>query len=155
MEKHLSMSSQEHTSQQPDLVGDFYRGADGPTIILIAESSSGCKRLQDLLRDLGSGAERRMLTEEPEIEIANVDAIEMAVRSDGPRVLLRRHGGDASTSFIWSATPDGWLYLADLIQPLCDGGSGHLYLTENKDDAALIELSVGEDEVLRATRSAQ
>jgi hypothetical protein len=153
MEKRLPVSSQDSASQQPLLIGDFYQGSAGPTIILIAESSSGCKWLQETLRDLGTNAERRMLTGEPGVTFANVAAIEMVVRPDGPRILLERSDGNSS-SFVWSATRDGWLYLADLIQPLCEGGSGHHYLSENKDDAALIELSVGEDEVLRAARSA-
>lgn len=148
------MSLHDNASQQPHLVGDFYQGSDGPTIILIAESSSGCKKLQDTLRDLGSGGERRVLTQEPWVAIANVDAIEMVVRSEGPRVSLQRRAHDGSASFIWSATTDGWLYLAELIQTLCDGGIGHHYLTEDVDDAALIELSVGEEEVLRVVRSA-
>jgi hypothetical protein len=43
--------------------------------------------------------------------------------------------------------------VVELIQPLCDGGVGHHYLAEDKDDVALIELSVGEEEVLRSLRS--
>ncbi len=88
------------------------------------------------------------------MRFTNVEAVEMVCRSDGPRVTLRRGHDTTEKSFVWSATADGWLYLADLIQPLVDGGAGHQYLTDDKDDVALIELSSGEQDVLRAARSA-
>lgn len=53
---------------------------------------------------------------------------------------------------MWSATTEGWLYLGDLIQSFCDGGVGHHYLTEDEDDVALIELSYGEQDVLRIAK---
>ncbi len=67
----------------------------------------------------------------------------MTTRSAEPRVALKHRNGSAK-SFIWSATRDGWLYLADLTQPLCTDGTGHHYLTDDKGDDALIELSFGE-----------
>lgn len=76
----------------------------------------------------------------------------MVLRPDGPRVALRHRDDGAAKSFVWSATAEGWLYLADLIQSLCDGGIGHHYLTEDKDDVALIELSYGEQDVLRVAK---
>jgi hypothetical protein len=78
----------------------------------------------------------------------------MVCRLDGPRVTLRHSDGTDATTFVWSATADGWLYLADLIHPLVDGRMGHQYLTDDKDDVALIELSSGEQDVIRAARSA-
>lgn len=88
------------------------------------------------------------------MRFTNIEALEMVRRRDGARVTLRYNGGAAKGAFVWSATRDGWLYLADLIQPLADGGAGHQYLTEDKDDVALIELSCGEQDVLSAARSA-
>jgi hypothetical protein len=154
MAKRVPMNSPNRRSEHLHLIGDFYRGTYGPTIILIALSASGCRWLQEVFRDLARGmADQRILTAETGVRISNVGAIEMAVRPDGPRILLRHQDGGGSGSFLWSATPDGWLYLADLIAPLCDGGAGHHYLTEDKDDVAQIELSVGEEEVLRAVKA--
>jgi hypothetical protein len=125
-------------------VGDFYDGAYGPTIILIASSSAACAWLRDVFRELARGGRNRTLTAEPEVRFTNVEAIEMVCRPDGPRVTLRHSDDTAERAFVWSATANGWLYLADLIQPLADGGAGHQYLTEDKDDVSLIELSSGE-----------
>jgi hypothetical protein len=138
----------------PLLVGDFYDGAYGPTIILIASSPAACAWLQDVFRELARGGSSCMLTAEPKVRLTNVEVIEMVCRQDGPRVALRSGDDTAEKSFVWSATADGWLYLADLIQPLADGGAGHQYLTDDKDDVALIELSSGEKDVLSAARSA-
>jgi hypothetical protein len=88
------------------------------------------------------------------VRFTNGEAIEMVCRQDGPRVTLRYSDGPTERVFVWSATADGWLYLADLIKPLADGGAGHQYLTDDKDDVALIELSCGEQDVLSAARSA-
>lgn len=134
----------------PLLVADFYDGAYGPTIILMASSPAACAWLQDVFRDLARGGSNRALTAEPEVRFIKVDAIEMICRPDGPRVTLRHNDDTAERAFAWSATADGWLYLADLIQPLADGVEGHQYLTEDKDDVGLIELSSGERDVLLA-----
>jgi hypothetical protein len=45
--------------------------------------------------------------------------------------------------------------MRDLVQALCEHGSGHQYLTDDEDDVALIELSLGEQGVLDSVRSAQ
>jgi hypothetical protein len=144
-------------SQQrsPLLTGDLYDGAYGQTIILIADSSAACVWLQAVFRELAHGGSSRTLTAESEVQITNVEAIELVTRPDGPRVTFRQSDAATEGSFVWSATPEGWLYLADLIQPLVDGGIGHQYLTEDKNDVALIELSSGEQDVLSAARSAE
>ncbi len=132
------------------IIGDFYRGTYGPTIILITSSSAGCVWLQDIFRELSHGGPSRTLTAEPEVRFTNVETIEMVCRPNGPRVMLRYRDDADEKAFVWSATPDGWLYLTELIQQLCSGGVGHHYLAEDKDDVALIELSVGEEEVIRS-----
>jgi|ERR1035438_5418751 hypothetical protein len=94
----------------------------------------------------------RVLTAEPEVRITNVQVMEMVCRSDGSRVTLRHRDDETDGSFVWSATTEGWLYLADPIQSLCDCGVGHHYLTEAKGDVVLIELSSGEHDVLCVAR---
>jgi len=135
------------SAQPPLLTGDFYPGAYGPTIILSISSVEACAWLQGAFRELARSGAPRKLAAEPEVRLANIHGLEMIRRSTGPRVSLSRRRDEADADFVWAATADGWLYLADLIQSFCDGGSGHHYLTENTDDAALIELSFGEDDV--------
>lgn len=150
----LTNQRQQLKDELPLFVGDLYDGAYGPTIILIASSPVACVWLQDVFRELAHGGPNRTLTSEPKMQFTNVEVLEVVCRPGSPRVTLR-HGEDiAEKSFVWSATAQGWLYLADLIQSLADGGAGHQYLTEDKDDVALVELSSGEREVLRAARLA-
>jgi hypothetical protein len=150
----VSDSSQAPATESALIAGDYYQGTYGPTIILIASTSAACVWLQNIFLELATGGRSRTLTAEPEVLFTNVESIEMVGRTGGPRVALGRRDDGTERTFVWSATPDGWQYLAELIQPLCDGGVGHHYLAEGKDDVALIELSVGEEEVLRALRSA-
>jgi hypothetical protein len=110
--------------------------------------------LQDTFRTLARLKEPCTLTASPYVRVINIAVIEMICLADGPRIAVRKHDTGADDSFLWSATEEGWLYLADLVQPLCDGVAGHQYLTERKDDAAVIELSSGEPEVLRVAQLA-
>jgi hypothetical protein len=146
------MSMSDERSTHALIKGDYYAGASGPTIILILYSTEACVWLQGVFRDLAANDGPRVLTTEPRVQIANVDIIEMTSRPDGPMVALRRTDNGSEKSFIWSATVDGWLYQADLIQSFCDGGSGHHYLTDDKDDVATVEVSFGEQDVLDAAR---
>jgi len=146
------MSDQSVQPSEPLIVGDYYASASGPAIILILRSTAGCVWLQQVFRDLADGSSPRVFTGEPQVRIANVDVIEMVCRSDGPMVTLRHPDNGAEKSFAWSATADGWRYQADLIQPFCDGGSGHQYLNDERDDVAVIEVSFGERDVLDAAR---
>ncbi len=82
--------------------------------------------------------------------MANVDAITMVRRSAGPAVSLLNSRGSGQQSFVWSATEDGWLHSRDLVQALREAGSGHQYMTDDKDDVALIELSLGEPDLLNS-----
>jgi hypothetical protein len=138
--------------------GDYYDSAYGPTILLVMMSSAACKWLQRLFRDLAELGVPRIFTAEPEIHLENIGEIKMVRRSSGPLVSIRREPGrsnDSEQSFEWSATDDGWLHLRDLVQALCEHGAGHQYLTDHEDDAALVELSLGEQSVLDTVRSAQ
>jgi|ERR1700722_20360023 len=139
--------------ESPLFVGDYYDGAYGPTIILIASSPNACAWLQDVFRELAHGGTNRILTTEPKMRFTNLTALKLVNRTNGPRVTLRRNDDTAGKSFVWSATTGGWLYLAELIQPLADGVAGHQYLTEDKDDIAAVELSSGERDVVIASRS--
>lgn len=136
---------------EPLVIGDFYIGAYGPTIVLAMTSLAACDWLMGLFRELAEYGGPRNLTEGPEVKVANVDVVTMVRRSTGPSVSLRREGAD-SRSFVWSATEDGWLHSRDLVQALREADSGHQYMNDNRDDVALIELSLGEPDLLDSVR---
>jgi hypothetical protein len=79
--------------------------------------------------------------------------IRMVTRSGGPRVAFRKATAKGNESFVWSATSEGWTHLEGLVGSLCASGSGHCYLTEDSEDDATVELSLGERDVLDAARS--
>jgi hypothetical protein len=136
-------------SALPLILGELYDGSEGPTIMLVMLTPAAGDWLQDTFRNLARHKEPVTLTACPEARLVNVTSIEMVCVADGPRIALRSRDIGGDRSFVWSATVEGWLYLADLVQPLSEGAAGHQYLTEHKDDVALIELSSGEPDVLR------
>lgn len=137
----------------PPILGELYDAAEGPTIMLVMLTLPGGLWLQDAFRSLARLKQPRTLTPSPEVRVLNVASIEMACVADGPRIALRSRDTGGDHAFVWSATVEGWLYLADLVQPLSDGVPGHQYLTEHPDDAGLIELSSGEPDVLRVAQT--
>lgn len=159
MEKDIAVTklgqAKEPKPQLPPLVvGDFYAGAYGPTIILILMSPAAVGWFQEILRELGSGGPPKTLTSDSRVDVAHLDEIEMTTRSAGPPVSLKR-GSGGKTVFVWSATSEGWLHLAELTQAFCVGEKGHHYLTDDKRDDALIELSFGEHDAQKIARLIQ
>ena len=137
----------------PLILGELYDAADGPTIMLVMVTVAAGVWLQEAFRSLARLKQPRPLTPSPEVCVLNVASIEMVCVADGPRIALRSRDTGGERSFVWSATVEGWLHLTDLVQPLSDGVAGHQYLTEHPDDAALIELSFGEPDVLRVAQT--
>lgn len=151
----MSELSRHSQDEAPLVIGDFYEGVYGPTIILILMSRAAGAWFQAILRELASGGPPKRLTSDPNVHVAHLGEIEMTTRTSDPQVAVKRRDADGKASFVWSATRQGWQYLADLTQPLCTSGAGHHYLTDDNDDDCLIELSFGEQGVLDSVRSAQ
>src|ERR1700733_1280960 len=117
----MSNKQSQLRDEPPLFICDFYEGAYGPTIILIASSPSACAWLQDVFRELAHGGASRTLTAEPKMRFTSLTALKLVNRTSGLPVMLRRDDATVGKSFVWSATVEGWLYLAELIQPLADG----------------------------------
>lgn len=116
-------------------------------------SRAACDWLMRLFRDLAELGHPRRFTEEPEVRVANVHGIKMVRRATGSLVSVCKDAHDGQQSFVWSATDDGWLHSRDLVQTLCEAGSGHQYMNDDRDDVAVIELSLGEPDLLGSVRS--
>jgi hypothetical protein len=126
------------------VTGDYYAGAFGPTIILFLASPAGAAWLEDEFRQVARTGRSRNIVDDQRIELPQVAALTLERRESGPDVELRRIDGKDSPSFVWTATEDGWLRLAGLMEPLASGQTGHQYLTRERIDDALIEVSLGE-----------
>jgi hypothetical protein len=137
----------EQAAQETLLIGDFYDGAYGPTIILILEPERGALWFHGLLmrlaRDEASGLD---LVAVPETEIDGIDSFNLGLVAEQPDVALRRVDVDATqVDFDWTQSTSGWAYAAELVESFVKGGSGHHYLSLENHDAALVEVSYRED----------
>lgn len=123
------------------IIGDFGTGAYGPTIILKLLSEDAALWLCRLFIDLATTRTIATLTDEPTVSIRGLRRLVLE-RRDPPLVpglhLM------APEEFSWSASADGWISSAGLIQPFTEGRTGHQYLTTEGVDDALVEVSFGE-----------
>jgi hypothetical protein len=132
----------------PLLLGDFYPGAYGPTILLEAGGLLGVDWFLRLLVRFSRDEEAKAdLAAMPELRIDGVDSLKMetiAIQPDIP--LIRTDGtGYDDAAFLWRQDTLRWAYTSMLIEPLLQGRPGHQYLTIEGRDAALIEFSHGEN----------
>jgi hypothetical protein len=132
----------------PLILGDFYRGAYGPTIILEAQTLLGVDWFRRVLVKLSRDEEANFdLASMPELRIRGVDELKVetvAVQPDTPLTRTAGSGYD-DASFLWRQDALRWAHASMLIEPLLKGRPGHQYLTNEGRDAALIEFSHGED----------
>lgn len=135
-------------SEPPLIVGDFYHGAYGPTILLEAQSVQGVDWFLRMLVKLSRDEQANFdLASMPELRIEGVDELKVEtvpVQPDNPLTRTAGSGYD-DASFLWRQDTLRWAHASMLIEPLLKGRPGHQYLTSEGRDAALIEFSHGED----------
>ncbi len=131
------------------VVGDYYLGAFGPTILLTLREPDGPRWLHDLFVHLAANGRAIDLASEPMVRLENIG--ELQLRLDprlGPYLALNRLSKkEQPARFAWIASSSGWMLQAGLLEPFIAGRSGHQYLTREGADDALIEVSFGESEV--------
>jgi hypothetical protein len=135
------------------LIGDFYDGAYGPTILLALEPERGARWFHRLLtrlaRSEGSGLD---LVAAPETEIDGIDSFKLGLVAEQPDVALQRVDiKPTQIDFDWNQSASGWTWAAELVASFVKGGAGHHYLSLEDHDAALVEVSYREDLPLRRT----
>jgi hypothetical protein len=135
------------------LIGDFYEGAYGPTVLLALEPERGAGWFHRLLTRLAEGERSSLdLVAAPETEIHGLDSFKLVLVAEQPDVALQRVDIDPTRAiFDWSQSVSGWTAAAELVESFLLGGSGHQYLSLEDHDAALIEVSCREDLPLRST----
>lgn len=137
----------EQPAQETFLIGDFYRGAYGRTILLMLEPEHGARWFHGLLTDLARGEASGLdLVAAPETEIDGIDSFNLGLVAEQPDVALQRVDGDPGRiDFEWNQSASGWSHAAELVESFVKGGSGHHYLSLEDHDAALVEVSYRED----------
>jgi hypothetical protein len=132
----------------PLILGDFYQGAHGPTIILEAQTLLGVDWFRRVLVKLSRDEEANFdLVSLPEMRIDGVDELKVETVPVQPDIPLMRTAGSGyeGASFLWRQDTLRWAHASMLIEPLLKGRPGHQYLTNEGRDAALVEFSHGED----------
>lgn len=132
----------------PLILGDFYQGAYGPTIILEAQTLLGVDWFLRVLVRLSRDEEADFdLASLPELRIDGVDELKVETVAVQPEIPLTRTAGSSCEdgSFLWRQDTLRWAHASMLLEPLLKGRPGHQYLTNEGRDAALIEFSHGED----------
>lgn len=132
----------------PLILGDFYPGSYGPTILLEAQSLLGVDWFLRVLVKLSRHEEASFdLASMPELRINGVDELKIETVPVQPDIPLTRTAGSGynDASFSWRQDTLRWAHASMLIEPLLKGRPGHQYLTNEGRDAALVEFSHGED----------
>ncbi|MBS1860982.1 MAG: hypothetical protein JSS68_04650 [Actinobacteria bacterium] len=132
----------------PLILGDFYQGAHGPTIILEAQTLLGVDWFRRVLVKLSRDEEANFdLVSKPEMRIDGVDELKVETVPVQPDIPLTRTAGSGyeSAGFLWRQDTLRWAHASMLIEPMLKGRPGHQYLTNEGRDAALVEFSHGED----------
>ncbi len=131
-------------TELPLIRGEFGAGAYGPTIRLLVRSPVGVVWLREVFLSLANAqiGTTRNLESLPEVSMPSVGRLELVVasRTPRPRLTAEEYG------FTWIADNQDWLSAALLLDPFSSGQAGHQYFTDESVDAALIEVSFGEDE---------
>jgi len=124
----------------PKIIGDFYEGAFGPSILLMLAVESGPLLLQEMLIDLAAADEEVDLLKTEGVRLEHLDGFVLR-RAPHPCAKALRSIQEVENSFMWECTGEEWLRLAELIEPFVEGRSGHQYLTSEVRDDALVEVS--------------
>jgi hypothetical protein len=131
--------------QLPLVVGEFYEGAYGPTVLLDTQSIEGVALFQSILAQLASSSPGTTirLGDDPRISLsAALWSLDLRVAGESAYKHLSR--ANEGVGFIWVATHEEWETMSLLMESLLER-IGHQYLTNESVDDALIEFSRGEN----------
>lgn len=132
-------------SSPPLITGDYYLGADGPTIILFPRSRDAVEWLASLFEEAKGSTTPRDLLNDPSVHITGLESLSLVGRASGPAIQVRKIGQGSKPSFEWSATKEGWETCSGLLEPFLRGKTGHQYFDYEGIHDATIEVSFGED----------
>lgn len=124
---------------------DFGIGASGPTIFVRLRTVDDVQALSAIFLELAERLGARIdLSTQPALQLHRISRCELVSVESSPRKRLRRV--DDGQAFEWSCTRDEWATAAALLDPFLAGSTGHQYLTQERLDDAIVEVSYGEED---------
>jgi hypothetical protein len=138
------------TTGTPLVSGEFNIGAFGPTLRLVILDLEGVAWLRSVFISMREARSPYVLTDRSEVSIPNISLVLQRAVSRPTQNLIRQAHGDR---FIWVCTDEEWETNALMLDPFIAGRSGHQYLTSERRDDALVELSFGEVRAAPSPRS--
>jgi hypothetical protein len=134
----------------PLIVGVYYQGVFGPTIILKALSKSSVEWLHGIFLHLAEGSDSGIdLVAMPEVGVQGVRVLNLGQVAEQPDVALQcTSHAPQDAEFRWVQDSLRWSHTAMLLEPFLSGKTGHQYLNQEGQDAALVEISFREPDVL-------
>lgn len=127
-------------TSQRNIAGGFYAGAYGPAILLKLTSRSAVAWLHALLAGISDATLPVRLESHPAV----AQRLELSATDDAGLKRLTRTGVG---QFSWTCAAAEWGRLAGLLEPFLQGRTGHRYLTSDRVEDALVEVSYGEHDV--------
>jgi hypothetical protein len=126
---------------------DYYDGAYGPTILIIANQQSSRLAIRDLLLAMSEGRHAQVdFTQIGGVRVLSPLSLILRFEENqrtGKSLILKSL--NPSAAFEWSQTSADWKYCYDLVDVLArDSRPGHQYLTHEGVDDALVIISHGE-----------
>ena len=129
-------------------IGFDKSAAFGPTILIKPLTLDALRQFRDLILEIARSQTSVDLAETPGFGGRDIDSLVIEYSDDEDGGGLSQVG--AGPSFNWHGSATYWHHVVGLLEPLCDGQTGHQYLTD-ADDPAIVVLSFGEPEVGRRT----
>jgi hypothetical protein len=128
------------------MTADFYEGAYGPTLRFASSSEQDLEMLLDVFSQLSSGACHQLELIPSKVAASyGITRISLGVVIREPSRSVRQLHPFPRLAIQWSRSRAGWDECVGRIEGLIEsGGPGHQYLSTERVDDALIEISYRE-----------
>jgi hypothetical protein len=129
------------TSSRIQLLGELYDGAFGRTLLMEPQSVETVRWLRRTFLEVAESGAPIDLAQLEGVRLRNVSHLELRLVEKPP---VKRLTIIEPDKLVWRSTREEWTTAAELLRPLAEGAHGHQYLTEERYDDVLIEISFGE-----------
>lgn len=134
-------------NKENKIIIHFYKGAYGPTIGIDVSAENSLQMFKDIVKDLSIGKLTEFkLSDAPFVKCDGLKNFILKIvpksKWSSKTVFISKRNG--IISFEWSNSTDGWLTSLELLEGMSGETPGHQYLSIEKIDDALIEVSFRE-----------